>query len=373
MIKRRTGSVVLFSLMFLSIILLLTQQLIRGVFVGANFTRIMVDREQAEILALSGVNIAMAQLRMDDDKGASKKEDTTTSKDKEKKDEAKLLLQRVLPYLNRWQDFVLQEKLDGIDGLIRVCITCESGKININEAFDFKKMEFKREFALLLKGLEIRGRLPAGEMFKRLVEFFKKRKRKLDDISELHQIIGFEKLDIFYRPPELLKKGKKGTTNPHITLQDIFTIWSPSNKIDPLWLSDALCAVFSLRRPLATDSTSGKGRFEKFIKTFKKEMAGDWYTNWKVLEILYDQKPKIIPEIKSLFTKEFGPKVFSVLSCGKVGQVEQYVLAVIREETKKEEATDQTETKREEEKKEQKTEGQKKPEKFFRLLRVYWL
>src|SRR3989304_4698029 len=225
--KHANAFVVLYMLMMISVIALLASQLVKSVFVGSQFINTMIQRERAEMLALSGLELAMAQLaydEKDDEQPTSDPAAKDQEPEKKKKKGTKALLSRLLPNLNRWQTFKLDERNDGIDGSIKFCISCESGKININEAFDFKKMEFKKEYDAFLRGLELRGRIPAGEMLNRMVEFFKQRKRKLDDISELLAISGFQTLDIFYRPPHLPAKGKKAEPNADLALQDIFTI-----------------------------------------------------------------------------------------------------------------------------------------------------
>jgi hypothetical protein len=365
--KKSSAAVILYVLMILSVVLVLTQQLMRSVLVGSSFVRTMVDRERAEMLALGGINVGIATLSFDTEEEKEQK-DETSLKENEKLTGEKLYLSRVVPYLNRWHEYALKEKYDGIDGLIKVCITCEQGKININNAFDFTKMEFKKEYESLLKGLELRGRIPAGEMLNRIVEFFKKRQRKIDDISELLAISGFQTLDIFYKPPHHAAKGKKPESNSELALQDIFTTWTDNDKLDLLFLSDSLCAIFGLRRPLADDPITRKERYKQFLQTFKKDLMQNWDENWKIFENIYDQKPKILSELKNIFTKEFGPKVFSVLSCGKVGQVEQHVIAIIREEKQKEPAVDKQKENATNEK-----QASGKPKKAFKLLRVYWL
>jgi len=379
--KKQQASIVLLCLMVMSVIVLLILQLIRGVHVGQNFSKTMVNREHAEILALGGINIAIAQLlreepASDNQSFAVKPENIAKSSGRDKKldpDQAYLL--KVLPHLNRWQDFQLKKDIDGIDGLVRVCITCEQGKININEAFDFKAMEFKKDYHKLLKGLEMPGKLVPGEIFNKITEYFKKRKKKLDDVSELLQVKELSSLDIFYTPPEKpLSKKQKPQPNSLLALQDIFTTLTKNDKVDPLWLSDALCAIFTLRRPLATDAVARKERYKKFAQTFKKDMVKDWAANWKVLEQLYDKKPKIIEEMKKVFTKEFGPKIFSVLSCGKVGNVEQYVVVVIQEQEVKDDVHDSTDKDKKGTSAEQgESQRQQGPKKFFKILRTYWL
>jgi len=371
LIPAKQASVIVYTLMVLSVVIMLTQQLIRSVYIGSGFIQTMIDREKAQTLALSGVNVAIATLSLADDEEEKKEKPTD---EKEQRDPTKRFMLAVLPHLNRWQEFPLREAVDGIDGSIRLCISCEQGKININEAFDFKKMEFKKEYDALLKALEIRGRLPAGELAVRITEYFKRRRRKLNEISELQTIPGLETLDIFYRPPYKASKGKKAEPNTELTLQDIFTLWSYDDKVDLLWLSDSLCAILNLRRPLADDVHTRQDSFKTFVQNFKKENAADWDQNWKSVEMLYGPKPKMFAGFKNIFSKEFGPEVFSVLSCGQVGNVEQYVLAVIRKEDLAEDATDkQKEQTPEDKTSEKKVDSPKKAKKMFRLLRVYWL
>ncbi len=58
-------------------------------------------------------------------------------------DEAnKALLEAVVPALNRWQVFPLQQRLMALYGTIKICLMSEAGKININLCFDFKKTHF---------------------------------------------------------------------------------------------------------------------------------------------------------------------------------------------------------------------------------------
>ena len=43
---------------------------------------------------------------------------------------------------NQWQEFNLTTEKDGLDAVIKICITCEEGKINLNRIFNKKKKEF---------------------------------------------------------------------------------------------------------------------------------------------------------------------------------------------------------------------------------------
>lgn len=217
--KKNSASVLLFSLMIISIIIMMTEQMIRGVMVGAGFTKTMINREHAEMLALGGINIAIAQLTYEKDETAKEKDEAKVESgvvkpeselggDGQKITSQQRFVFNLISNLNRWQTFELDPKIDGIAGTVKICITSEHGKININNAFDFKKQEFKKEFISLLGGLEIPGKLKPGEFFNKISEFLKNREKKLYDVSELLNVPGLEgfNADIFYEPPSMHKK-----------------------------------------------------------------------------------------------------------------------------------------------------------------------
>jgi len=369
--KNKPGTVLIFTLLILSVIAVLTQQLVRSVMVGSVFNQTMISREKAEMLAFGGINLAMHQLTQKPDK--DKKTGEPLSEEEKTKNFKQWLL-TLLSNLNRWQIFELKEEFDGVDGQIKICISSEHGKININQAFDFEIQEFKKEYDFLLKGLEIKGSLPAGQVYNKIIEHFKTRKRKLDDISELLNISELGVLDIFYEPPPKSFPGKKSQPNTTIVLQDLFTIWTADEKIDPLLLSDSMCSVFDLRRPKADDAEKLKEAFKKIIDEFKKDWGKNWDENWKFLLPIYDKKPKILNNINKILFQEFGPQVYSVLSCGRVGNVEQKLLAILK---KREDQKDKPAEKKPEEKTSSKvsqSETKKiKDSKAFRVVKIYWL
>jgi hypothetical protein len=355
---------------------MMTEQMIRGVMVGSNFTKTMVDREHAHMLALGGINIAIAQLTYKEDKNAKEKEQAQvesgvikpeSDSDEDGKGEGekvtpfKRFILNLISNLNRWQAFELDPKIDGVSGTVKICITSEHGKININHAFDFKKQEFKKEFVALLGGLEIPGKLKPGEFLNKISEYLKNRSKKLYDVSELLNIVDLENfnINIFYDPPKSFKKEAK--PNSDLILQDIFTTWTDDKKIDPMLLSDALCAILGTTRPRADDAKKYKEKFKKVAMDFKDDWGSDWDANWKHLEPIYGSKPKLLSSIKDILVEKFKPKVYSVLSYGKVGQVEQRLLAVIREVQI--EQSDQA----------QKPQDEQAQTKVFKIERIYWI
>lgn len=389
---KRTGSIVIFALMMLSLIAIVTEQLIRSTIIGTSFIKTMIDREHAEMLALGGINVAIAQLNkgLVADKKEEKKDKAAKEGREETAEEKKIgegekgeltamqkFIYHLLSHLNRWQVFRLSSVHDGIDGEVRICLSSEHGKININEAFDFKKNEFKKEYEAMLKTLEIPGKLPLGEFHKRMVEFLKKRGKKLYDVSELTNISNVEVMDIFYHPPQKPQKRQSAEPNSSIYLNDVFTLWTDDAKLDPLVFSDALCAIFGLRRPRATDPHFMKEEFKKIAAAFKKEWGADWDGNWKFLQPIYGEKPKALEPMKDIFSKSFNSKVYSVLSYGKVNNVEQRVLAIVKEvEEKPAQEKKGAEAKKEQETPEkpaQEKEAKKEKKRYFKIIRIYWL
>ncbi len=356
--KQQPGAILIFSLMMLSLLVLLTQQLVKSVFVGSQFIKTMIERERSEMLTLAGINLACTQL-------VAQKDD---NKDKEQEQEKKMpppnmLLKTLLPHLNRWQTFELQESRDGIAGTIKICIVCEHGKININQIIDFETNTFKPAFTPLVKALEVKGIVKNGELSDKLLEFFGKRKTKLNDISELTLIPELRKTRLFYQPPEVPAHGTKYEPNDQLALQDIFTTWTNNAALEPLMLSDSVCSILGLQRPRADDARTRQKEFDKLIETYKPEMSKQWEENWAILEELYGKRPINLSEFVSIFSKQFGPTIFSVLSYGKVGHVEQRALAIIKKEKVKQKTSAQQD------------DGAKK-EKYterYKIVRLYWL
>jgi len=371
----KSGFILIFALMMLALITLITDQLIRSTLIGSAFINTMVDRERAKILALGGINIAIAQLTFGID--AETKVDGEDEKENEfgkgSEGAMKNFIHQLISNLNRWQVFNLNELADGVEGTVGICISSEHGKINLNEAFDFKKQEFKKEYEALLKSFYIPGKIPLGEFYKRLLEFFKKRGKKLCEVSELLTITGFENLDVFYHPPQLPSKGKASAPNLDLYLLDIFTTWTDEALLDPILFSDALCAIFGLTRPQADDSTRIKEAFKKFAMAFKKDLGTDLDGNWKILQPICGEKPPILSALKDIFAKKFSSKVYSVLSYGKVKNVEQRVLAIVKEVEDKPKRDEQKKDADAKDNSAQDKAGDKQGKRYFKIMRLYWL
>lgn len=301
----------------------------------------MIEREKAKTLAKGGIELAISMLTIPkpEEKKSNEKTQTAQQKDaEEKKDPNIELLKKSMPALNRWQSFTLKEEIDGLDGEIRLCITCEDGKIDINQWYDFGKKKFIGEGATSLDGKKIFKALfnsmkkTAGgkDLFELFEKFLKQRQYKLNDVTELLSIKEFReafKEALFYEPPAL--KGTKKEQRP-VYLMDILTLWSGTKTLNPWLLSDSICAIVGLKRAETGDVPAREKEIEQLLKGMKS-IEGDIKITWeKVLQKLYGKELKAVPtDFTSLLAQNFEAKTFGILSYGIVGNITQKVFAII--------------------------------------------
>ena len=370
---KKQGSIVIIVLLVLSLIATPTTQLVRRATVHAHFDKVVLNREKAKMLALGGLNLAISQLTVkpDDDKARIEKEEDPVVARRKK------LLEKILPALNTWQTYELDAVHDGLAGQIKLCLMCEDGKININEIFDFKTGEFRKEYVPWLQGLQLgEGSGAKGDFAKNLAKFLKERGRKLDDISELYALDDVQRLSLYYQPPAPLKQGDPAYAKASadrqpggeaIALSDLFTVNTHRRSVEPWLLSNALCTLFGVRTRQADDATTRKDAFKKAIGGYKKGLGRNWQENFSVLQHIYESRPRALPRLAELFSKEFDPTVFTVLSSGTVQTVEARVLAVlVREVLKQDKPKDAPVGAI-------KQNSQQRPIITYRVAKLYWL
>lgn len=335
-IVKKNASVLVYTLVMLSAMSLMVQQLMQRVSNYVGFQTVAINKEKAKLLALSGVKIAIAEFLSTPvfDKDLKPVPNDPYKDDKD-------LLRNILPSLNNWQKFKLKESVDGIDAELKICITCEEGKININEIFDFSKGEFKKEYVRILDNLSLRvGKklLGRGEVLKRLTNFMRSKKKPIKDISELLAIEDFSELPLFYIP-----QSAGGGTNVlgEIALSDIFTVWTQTDDIEPWLLSNALAQMLGLRQRSPNDSVelaerTFKDKIKKAIDGFQDDLGENWIMNWSRIEPIYGRSPMNLNEVQKIFSQQFDPEVYTVLSSAKVGETTQLLLALLEKETQQE-------------------------------------
>ena len=347
--RTKPGYIFILTLMVMALAVVVVSYIFNSGAIHVPFTKTMIDREKAKQLAFSGIQIAISQLsqtidmpKADKKEGAAPPTQSPVPKESPDEQAAKELLKEILPALNRWQQFALQEEVDGIDGSMSVCLMSEEGKININALYDFKKHTFKgspfqQEINKLLLR-EICKSVGKPELFDDIEKYLKARQYRLDDVTELLTIKGGEafKEYIFYQPPAITEAKKNSTPSQQpkknkkqVYLTDIFTVWSGKDTVDPWLLSDSLCALLGVKRAESSDIESRKEMVKNIVKEFKTTMQfpADWK---KLFEPLYGVEFKDLPKgVEYILNTKFEPKIFSVLSYGNVGAVTMKLLAVL--------------------------------------------
>jgi hypothetical protein len=289
------------------------------------FSHMIAAREKAKMLALGGVQVAIAQLALVDKSKEQKKEEgaSSTSQDSE-------FLARILPTLNRWQQFDLKENIDGVDGQIKVCLMCEEGKINLNQIIDFNKGTFKGTDQSGWKAIiqeickSIEKSTKGTDLFPALEKIIKDLKYPFNDATELitHKEFSQFKDTLFYQPPTQKKQDT-------LYLTDIFTVWSSSDKLEPWFFSDSINGLLGLPRVEVDDIKQRKEQSAAWVKNFKEQT--NWQQDWKtILQPVYGKELRTLPKhIDSMLSTKFSPCYFSVLVHGKVGDVTQCVFAIL--------------------------------------------
>jgi len=373
---KQPGYILIFSFIIMSLIVMLATRISDIGISHVRYVRTMIEKEQARRLAWNGVNIAMSQLAMTFD--TEKKQQSADvvlapggEKEKQpaqqevvngwKAAEAKLFLEKILPLIHRWQIFEFSTKEQGIDGQVKIYISGENGKVNIDDMFDFQERKFKgiipkwekgsqpqtsampdkkqksKDFGMFLEPLfKGMGKFIKGkDLFKELEKYLTKEKQfeklfknrnRLIDTTEFFNIKAFNVFEghVYPRP---LKKGEKKDKN--IFWTNIFTtafsyLWG---QINPWFLTQSLQNIFGFKSK--ENILTKKNKLEGFLKNFKLKMS--WPDDWdKLFAELYGIKYANLPKwVQPVMSKEFACDAFSVVSYGTVGDVTQKLYAIV--------------------------------------------
>ncbi len=313
------------------------------------YVPLMHERERAKQLALSGISIATAQLLLQDkqfydsknvskngiflDVSSEKKIEQNNHQKDDIERNRKHLLKTLLLVNNQWQEFKLSNAHDGFDGIIKVCITCEDGKININKIYNSSKKSFYLVSSKLSTEVMIKA------LCQRMKEFFKdidietimigalkKQKQKLITPMDLflNKNFSFFSNNAIYEPLDYSKQNETNVQNIYLT--DIFTTDSDNFYIDPWLLSNSLKLLlgFDIQKKIKKED------IESMLEKISLKQL-EWEKVWdSTLKELYGKEFKTIPsEFIPFMSTKFEPRVFSVLCYGKVGRIEQKLLAIL--------------------------------------------
>jgi hypothetical protein len=335
---KQSGFVMVFALMIIAICVIIVFQLFDTGTVHTAYLKNMSEREQAKIIAQSGIECALSQLTDKEEPKPGAQAGRTEKQEKEAQEPPeKKFLQRMLPIINRWQTIPLQEKTDGIDGEIKVCICCENGKININEWYNFEKHAFvgqgqaegdaKKAFQLIFS--TIKKSAEQSNLFESFEKFLKQRHYRVNDVTELLALKEFEifKDAVFFEPPTSDKEKKEARAKMYLT--DIFTTWPTSRTIEPWLFSDSVATIFSVKKSEEEKGEEREKQTKELTKNFKP--TAEWAQDWQnTLKLVYKKEFKQIPpELTFMLSTKFEPTMFSVLSYGTVGNATHKLYAII--------------------------------------------
>lgn len=325
--QKQSGFIILLTLMLVAIATVLITALYRKGSLFVPFISTMYQREQAKMLALSGIQVALAQLSYTLEKSEKQKEGTTqqTSQDAP-------FFAYIFPKMHQWQSFVLKKDIDGIDGTIAIMLASEEGKINLNAVYDFVNKKFVgegqlvgRDWKKIMQQLLQRVEKKMGiskNLFASFEKFMKQRHYKLNDASELFTIDAFDS----FEPHQFYDQVPKDMKERPLYLFDLFTVYGYGS-LQPWLLSDSVRAVLDMKR--VSNKPFSKEQIEAITKKFKPttSITNDWNSLFQpIYGIAFQRLPK---GIDAVFETTFDPKLFSVVSYGKVGNMSIGVYAIL--------------------------------------------
>ena len=341
--NKKSGYILLLTMIITSMLVALVTRMFYSSSVFSTFAIVATQREQAKALAQSGMYIACAQLYVPAQ--TQKKETPATQptnpispakgteqkQEQQQDDPIKLLLEQVIPVLNSLQTIKFNTETSGVDGAINFYITCEEGKLHLNDLLTLitdpqlpqeKQKFFQSIFARIASVNTI-----SENLYQSAARFFEKRKHVwLNDTTEILSARGFESFtDTMFVKLPIDKKNEHST----VYFVDLFTPQSRYGKLDPWVLSRSTCLALGMAYP--NDKTVNDG-LKAALKNFKKSYS--WNTDWNAIfkpiyGIEFSALDKTIASLLPTNGEPFNPVAFSVTVYATVGRVTQGVHALL--------------------------------------------
>jgi len=312
------GYILVLTLLLISVSTIIVTRLVNSIIAHTNQASLFIAREKAQMLALSGISLAMSEL-------------SPTIEEKDSKNEDLIFQKNVKIYLdnaNRWHSYTLKENVDGIDGEISLYIANEAGKININQLFNHKEKKFiispQQKKMIQRMSEKLQPLTKNKNLYESFEKFLNKKMELLNDISELITIDGME-------IPLYVQKDTQDKNKNILALTDIFTLETKNAQVNALMLSQSLGALMGLKQ-LSSEPEKRSKIIEDITKKIKKSM--NWQSDWDpTAGQLYGVVWKEIPEdFKFLFSQSIDLDLFSVISYGTYDSVTQKVYAIIEKQ-----------------------------------------
>lgn len=336
---KKSGQIMLVALSMVAGLILLIQLAVHVVTLHSRSRNVLLSQEQAKLLALSGVTVALTQLACYS-RGENKEQNTltvggglasvtTVEEAKTPPSPAawlKAFYLNLLPKLNRWQEVQLDAATDGLQAELRYYISSQEGKLNLKELLmvdknkvsdggvqkdpktDFKQVSAindKAELAVDNKaGDAAAGKAPDSSSGLKLTPAWQKVFKQLklpfaaadadavwascpalDSLLDPSQLRWPTALKIWYLGAEKKAEasvsdtavdGKPTTANlEEINLYDLFTVYNQEG-INPLLLSASLQRAVGLEPFPVPFSEAHKKLLEKITNNFDPANPRDW-------------------------------------------------------------------------------------------------
>jgi len=320
--NQQPGYILVLTMIITSMLILIATQMFRSSVMLSSYSSVVLNREKAKALAESGVAVACAQLRIE-----IPKQDTTSSS-RATPDPHRLLLEKIMPILNTWQSFSFTRETDGVEGILRIYITCEEGKIHLNDLLTLisNPQSPQNQVANTQKLFEKIASINNinANLYKNAREFFEQRKHIwLNDTTELLPVAGFNQFtDCTFAYWQSDKKKHK----ERLYLTDLFTPQSRYGKLNPWVLSSSVRMVLGITNP---DNKQIQDGLKTALKNYKRTY--NWAVDWDtLLQPAYGISfASLGTDAASLFAQEFNPVAFSVVSYATVGTITQGVFSLL--------------------------------------------
>lgn len=331
--KKQSGYILILALMLMSMSVLLISTVLIKSSMFSRYSMIYRKRDKAKALARSGVEIAISQLS---NLLPEKEKDSEAEQENKGEDPKKEYYANLFSVINRWQVFKVNENdFDVVDSELKIYISCEQGKINIDQLYNFKKDIFISDEVNGLKFAEylfsqLGQQVNQKKLLNAFEDFMKKRSYPLQDVSELLQAKKFVlfKQFLFNNPPERNIQEKTDKKNKIFHLMDIFTLETSSYKLDPLVLSESVCALLGFDRQSTIDG-------KKWVKDLPTGTV-NWDSDWDAfLAPMYKKEYKTLSEeAKKLLTLQSDSLIFSVIVHANIGKLTQKMYAILHNDKK---------------------------------------
>jgi hypothetical protein len=340
-----SGYMMVFSMLVIALVMIMVTGVVDRARVHTSTMQVLLDREKARLLALSGLEFAQCRLanppiEQEESQAATSKQktqaQTAQQQQQDPTQEAKALLGMMMPQLDVWQVFRIESDKQEY-GTIKICIGCEEGKLNINHLYDFVRHEFlgqqdRQKGAKLLVEQACREleRATGGRnLFEKLDTFLKDRKFPLNDVTEILSIKEFASAcagTVFLEPVDAKQQERSSQIEKKkLYLTDLFTTWSKDKMIQPWLMSPSLKYALGLKKFGAEQREKLKEILQRF------SLNASWSRDWdQLLAPIYGKSlAELSPAVEPLLSTRFEPTMFSVVSYGSVKNVTQKLYAIV--------------------------------------------